>query len=751
MSAEARLQEFHREMDDRRARGLISTAAEIARIAMRTKLSLPEALLQIQLNTEFRRSQFNDLVDGTTSLIGTLCGAGGTNRVLEYFSMPALLTATLAEAGAPISYILPYRGIFEPINILLEGKSASLFQNIKDLDPKSKFDAIVCQPPLNQRSSSDLADGYGGEIVRDLLPILADKGTLYWFTARGVLHDPRAQKTFADLAGDGIFVAATIDVAPGAFIGSMIEGVVLVLRRGLQPRFVGALRDREAAVPMASAFLAGPSKKNGPNWIWLGSGDKRTYAQVEQERLLQKLLPRGRHSMISLGSLLKSEHVVKADKSIDDQTSGFLFIPEYAGSRVTVELAEQTVKPKAVYRLTIDPAMANARYLAQVLNGPYGKYLRASAASGATIQRISVNSLLSMEIPLPDLATQEQIARIDGDIALLQAAIRDLRTEVDQNWITLPDVSQRIDGLKGVLDIERQIADWWKELPYPLATIYRRYQVSADPKERLETLLHFFEMMAVFLATIGTSHVRAMRRDWQEVMAKWLHPTGGAGIERADFGFWVNLASASLKDNSRISSDKELRAIAIETAGLELVEVAASVGALGKATDVLRVANRYRNTWVGHGGHIKKSDAAKVVDELQQTVRDLYEITASMFRRFKLVRPGLAEVTDTGMRFQIERLSGSDPTFERNLVELDRPAKTNTLAFWMVGSRAMCRALPFVRMGAPQAPQETSFYVFNRVEQGSCRWISYQEAREQVFLATDDELFSLIALEKSAG
>ena len=84
------------------------------------------------------------------------------------------------------------------------------------------------------------------------------------------------------------------------------------------------------------------------------------------------------------------------------------------------------------------------------------------------------------------------------------------------------------------------------------------------------------------------------------------------------------------------------------------------------------------------------------------------------------------------------------------MVELDRPAKTSSgfLDGWL---ESHVSALPFVRMGAPQEPQETSFYVFNRVEKGSFRWISYQEAREQAFLAADEELFSLIALEKPAG
>jgi hypothetical protein len=353
-------------------------------------------------------------------------------------------------------------------------------------------------------------------------------------------------------------------------------------------------------------------------------------------------------------------------------------------------------------------------------------------------------------LPIPDLATQERIARIGSDIGLLQAALREMQGTLDQDWTALSDIGEKIDDLKAVLDIERQISDWWPELPYPLATIYRRYQVSTDPKDHLNTLLHFFEMAAVYLATVGTSHVRTLRSDWQEVLAKWLHPSGGAGIERADFGLWINLAAACLKDTSRIGSDKVLRAKAVEIAGAELVQISSMVGRLGKATEVLQVTRRYRNSWIGHGGHMKVSDALRLDGELQQCIRDFYEITAPIFRHFQLVRPGMAEVTDTGHRYWIEKLSGSDPTFQRQQVELAQAARSNALAFWMSGARTVCRAVPFFRLGAPQQPQETSFYVFNRVENGSFRWISYQEAREQEFIASDDELRGIIALGRSA-
>jgi hypothetical protein len=282
-----------------------------------------------------------------------------------------------------------------------------------------------------------------------------------------------------------------------------------------------------------------------------------------------------------------------------------------------------------------------------------------------------------------------------------------------------------------------------------MATIYRRYRVSTDPKEKLDALYHFFELSTVLLAAIGASHVRALRSDWKSVMAKWIHPERANSIERTDFGFWINLARVSLKDISRISSDGELRKTATEIAGPELVQVAGYIGQLGNALEALDDARRSRNSWKGHGGLVKTGDAAKIDLSLQPLIRDLYEKTGSVFRRFHLVRPGSAYVTDTGMTFEVEKLTGSDPTFARRQVELDQRIKSGALAFWMDGARTMCHALPFFRLGAPQAPQENSFYVFNRVENGNFRWVCYQEARDQDIIAPDEELSDIISLREA--
>lgn len=749
MNGEATQKKLDAALASARNSGCALDAAEVARHAWDAGMGISDALTAIRKCARQSYGEADGALEGAlASLVCSLTVSQKAARVLEFTADNKLLSAELAVTGSAELSVFAHNANFaEALKFLLKDAAVAASAGMPVLPADERFDAIICSPPIGTRTNG--GDGFGSEVVSGLASALADDGVLYWVTGRGVLFNRRSRNTFPALSEMGLHVAAVIDLAPGALAGTRIDGALIILRRPKQElKLVGALRAPEDVSSIVSAWKSGPVRKPGAVWEWLPTEDQRSFMNLEHERLIRKLAPRGRHEMKTIRSLLADERVERADRPLPDDFAAvaLLFVPEYAGSRVTADLDEQTVNPRSVYRLIIDSTQVNPRFLAQLLNSSYGRQLRAGVASGATIQRVGIEPLLSLSLAIPDPATQDRIARLGSDINLLQAAFRDIEATLEQDWTGLSEVAERLDALKAVLDIERRIADWWRELPYPLATIYRRYQVSTEPKERLETLLHFFEMFAVYLAAVGASHVKALRENWPDVLARWLHPTGGAGIERTDFGFWIGLAGASLKDTARISSDKELRTAAIETAGHELVQVASTLGGLGRATDALDVARRYRNSWKGHGGHLKASDAERLDRELQQQVRDLYETTSSLLRSVQLVRPGMAEVTDTGLKYKVDLLAGSDPTFDVRQVELDRQVKSGALAFWGIDGRTMCPALPFFRLGAPQQPQETSCYVFNRVENGGFRWISYQEAREQEFVAPDDELRRIIAL-----
>jgi hypothetical protein len=745
-SREQRSAAFWYEYDKlRRAARRPPSTIDIAKVANKAGVSFEEALDAMQRPGHWPRTNRS-----LYELVGALGQLLKVGRVLETGEMGAVLSNRLVEAPshASITYITRNTEIAEGVKVLLGSDRFRVVQHPDALGAEERFDLIVAQPPIGYGSPNDpAADGFGGEVVRRLLPLLSENGWLVWVTARGVLWNTKGKETLASIAASGWGASGTIDLPRGVWPGSSIEGIALVLRpKGQERKLLGSLRDSEAAGLIAAALVKGPSKNVPPTCVWIDASDSRTFADIERDRLIQRLIPRGRYAMTSLASLLFGQRIERADRPIpeNDQGASFLYVPEYAGSQVTTDLTEQTVRPKAVYRIPIDATKVNPAFLVRLLNSKYGKYLRNSVAHGATIQRVAMQALFELQLPLPDLQTQNRIVRVYSDVGVLKAALAECLEGTERDWQALGEASETVDQLKAVLDIERRIADWWRELPYPLATIYRRYHVSREPKERLETLLHFFEVTAIYLAVVGLSHIRALRSDGSEVLDKLLHPDRVAGIERTDFGFWINLTLAAFKELRRTSSDSGLRPAALDYAGPALLSVAEVVIPLGEAAHVLSRPRNYRNSWTAHGGHIKKSDALRIDQELQTSIHDLYTTTAAIFRRFRLVRPGKLEAGEGAFLYDVERLIGSDPTFETDVVELNHTVKSNTLAFWLEGARAMCTAVPFFRLGAPQDPEEKTVYVYNRVEGKSFRWVSYQEARDQEIIVPDEELGALV-------
>src|SRR5262249_49083860 len=145
--------------------------------------------------------------------------------------------------------------------------------------PKAGYELIICQPPIGHKLARDnAADGFGGEIVRELAPLLTEKGTLYWITGRGGMGAQPAQKTVAHLQDAELNVVATIDLGPGMF-ATAIPGIILALRHETPAKkFVGALRAPDAPESVASALLAGPTRKPGSAWMWLDFANARTLA-----------------------------------------------------------------------------------------------------------------------------------------------------------------------------------------------------------------------------------------------------------------------------------------------------------------------------------------------------------------------------------------------------------------------------------------------------------------------------------------
>ena len=189
---------FLKQLDEARRQPHRLGESEIARMAQEAGLPVQDSLREMRRSTPFHKENNTEVYDALVAFVTRLCGVGKSTRILEYTRIPSLVTAGCAESGASgrLSYIVPNTHVAGSLRILFQGRSASVLNATESLATDAQFDAIVCQPAIGFRATGDdNADGFGGEIVRQLTPFLARGGTLYWVTARGVLFTPHGQKT----------------------------------------------------------------------------------------------------------------------------------------------------------------------------------------------------------------------------------------------------------------------------------------------------------------------------------------------------------------------------------------------------------------------------------------------------------------------------------------------------------------------------------------------------------------------------
>ncbi len=201
------------------------TNAEIARRLLKAGLEPHEALEQIY-PVEYEDSKEEPTAEALQLFASSLCGHKSSDKILEYAFEPYLLTAQIvgADAAHRWSVMTHDKTFAEILRILFAGKGPSIFESVANLSSAITYSSIICLLPWKGFLSED----FGGETVRELLPHLSEKGTLYWITGQQIGFDPSVNRTFADFESLGFHVAGFIEMAPGAFM--MSEGAIIALR-----------------------------------------------------------------------------------------------------------------------------------------------------------------------------------------------------------------------------------------------------------------------------------------------------------------------------------------------------------------------------------------------------------------------------------------------------------------------------------------------------------------------------------------
>jgi hypothetical protein len=617
--------------------------------------------------------------------------------------------------------------------------------------------ALYCPQPGSSVAWSKREERYGMSQLRDVASAVEEDGVIFWIAPIRALDDldyvGRGGGRYGlDIERCGLYVDAVIEFRAHVYEKNWgYESVCVVLKKRA-PSKVFLAKNADFGVDRISRFSrlwsayrtqeepsGSVESRQWNHWQWADPKVSEIYTTLENVARLEKLAPKG----VSVGPTILFKKIQRVTYRLTDPSPDVLFIPQSADGIVSDVISDTKVGESLCWRVELF-FNYNREFLIKLLNSELGRSARRAAS--LTGQLESPKHLRRLLLPIPPIETQTRIAAVAADISFLRKEVDRLSRSSDKDWFSLEKVEQEVRESKLVFHTEARAINWYKELPFPVATVLRR-ALSIHPtdyKERFDALLHFFEVFSAFSATLMLSVLRDFTTDNHEALNSVLFPRGGSDIKRPDFGFWVGAINGGANRLRELSSTFSLED---EKASGKRDAIDVAVGLSG-CFKVLDAARDIRNKWKGHGGYLGESDAKRFAEDLSRQIVTLYELSADIYRRIRFVKIGVTSIRNGVTENRIEVFEGSDPIFkEESIHHGDQPSRidTGSLAFWIEESGILVRCFPTVRISASTIPVERCAYVLNRYEKQSFRWVSYQEAKEQVITVDDPDLQSLLA------
>jgi hypothetical protein len=491
--------------------------------------------------------------------------------------------------------------------------------------------------------------------------------------------------------------------------------------------FVGALsgdQDRDSVL-LQNYRNRKPGADLGLGRLVLNDAFKGTTILEAQERVQSRARKIG-YPPTPLRELATEVNLVRASAFKDRENA--VYVPLIGRSDATSSRADLKLKPHNYAQVIVKPEMVNPAYLAKFFNSPLGHAVRDAAASGVMIPKISRDSLQAAVVYIPPLEVQTKTAEA-------QTKIHNLGNELQELQSRLWSEPRKIDSTIRTIDRftkEERFTDWLDTLPFPLASILWTYHTAGDDqKRRYEHLLHFFEALAEFMATVLLSVAvaddelfAAEREKLQKTLTKQK-----LEIKRSTFGTWkciyeqlaktVRVLAASPAGATRVAG-------LVNTHDEDVLQMLTS----SELVAVIQRTNGFRNSWLGHSGVVGEREAAQRHVTLRAELMKVRDAFRTSWDRYTLVLPGKSIFAGGIYRYTVQRIVGRCAPFEHVEAELAQPLEHGNLHLLGSEERTALHLIPFVRVMCSPSTAENACYFYNREQEDGVRFVSYHFEQE---------------------
>src|ERR1700687_115351 len=294
-----------------------------------------------------------------------------------------------------------------------------------------------------------------------------------------------------------------------------------------------------------------------------------------------------------------------------------------------------------------------------------GFLVRPSLESGRFILHLTKAAIAEAKVYLPPLQIQNEAVKVRTTIADIATQLESLHRELSEDPRRAKDIEKSLQHLGR----EETLDDWVENLPFPLASILRFYLADLNAERKCQHLLHFFEAMSEFTATLILSAFASDPAFYTEKCGDWIDRDERFknAFRVPTFGTWNIRGMRLTKVIRRIFSDQAERQKC-----LDLFDADESfVLSLSEKSlyEVLEEVKTYRNEWMGHGGLASDEEWTKRRTLLEEKLAAVRVAMKDLYSDSLFVLPEASKYDEGIYHYTVKLLRGSGQIFNR--IQLD--------------------------------------------------------------------------------
>lgn len=691
-----------------------------------------------------------------TAFLGRLATAIGGDSVLDPVCGTGLLLARVSESieAKEICGIELNSEVSEVARrILPESGNVVCGDALKvGADIAPRYDLIVGEPPMGVKLQSPYSvptSKKGIAIFSDALVAwavdrLSRNGTAIFLMPVTFLTG-QSVKMRDYLQSVGISVRACIHVPSGSLKATMVQSYVVVLDRVQRDETFIAQYSSDVGhqKEVIKNFENDGHAKRPAQGRMVKLGDFKGYNHYEAHERLKQLVPRMQLNEVSSETLFVD--IIRAKKTSDEfiDSSNALYLRMAGRIFASVNRDEMPQSLNNFVQLIVNKDVANAHFLAHYFNSDVGRtILEGTRTTGSVAPMISLSNFKGEAFYIPDYEIQLKILDSVSQLESLRAEINEIESDI---WNAPSKVDGHIERINRV-NHEDSFDGWLETLPFPLASILWRYHAhSGSVREKSEILLHFFEALAEFFATIHLSAIRTDQEFWTEhsVVLNQALEKEHLSYNRATFGLWKCVNEfLSKRIRKLLDDDFERASMLYRIKNRDVLNMLLSKDLVR----ILQAANSIRNNHA-HGGVASQREDASIHRNLEELITDTRKFTGNNWKQYELVQPSDCRFSGGMLEYKVKRIMGTRTPFEtveRRTITGMEDERLHLLG--PDGDRAL-ELIPFIRVMPSPKTESNACYYYNRKQGDHQRYVSYhfesESEIEVAFVDTDEAIHAL--------